>query len=131
MSNRKYLQRYVTSIPFEKSVYDGVNQLLPKGIDISDEINEFLKQRLTELKEQKNEIAEQKDYSAIRMTKGKGLDNNYKQQTILSFLCNTPKLDISKEINETDEIKKLAVYRDYGKVMMTVSQTKIMKVMKK
>jgi len=66
MSNKKYDCRYVTSIPFEKAIFDGVNELLPRGTDISDEINEFLKQRLQELKEQKNEIADMIDQSAIK-----------------------------------------------------------------
>lgn len=57
MSNKKYQNRYVTNIPFEKNVFDRVNELLPKGISISDEINAFLKERLEELEEQKKEVA--------------------------------------------------------------------------
>jgi hypothetical protein len=33
----------------EKSVYDRVTQMLPRGVYLSDEINEFMKQRLLDL----------------------------------------------------------------------------------
>lgn len=84
MSNKKYDCRYVTSIPFEKSIFDGVNELLPRGTDISDEINEFLKQRLQELKEQKNEIADKIDQSAIKITR-----SQYTIQTTLDKYVNS------------------------------------------
>jgi hypothetical protein len=51
--NRKYIDRYVTSTTFERSVFIRVNSLLPKGVTISDEINEFLKERLADLENEK------------------------------------------------------------------------------
>ena len=51
---RKYIDRYVTSIPFEREWYDRMNKSLPRGISISDEINEFLKQRVLELEKEEN-----------------------------------------------------------------------------
>jgi hypothetical protein len=75
----------VTSIPFEKSVFDEVNQLLPKGTDISDEINAFLRDRLKELKEEKNLTAARSNRSAIKLSHEARTSNNYKQQTILSY----------------------------------------------
>lgn len=48
---RKYEDRYVTSIAFERSVYFKLNALLPKGFSITDEINEFLNERLERLED--------------------------------------------------------------------------------
>lgn len=53
--NRKYNDRYVTSIPFEASVFFRFRQLLPNGITLSDELNDFLKRRLLELEKDKDE----------------------------------------------------------------------------
>lgn len=47
--NRKYDNRYMISINVEKTVYDRVTQMLPRKVYLSDEINEFLKQRKQDL----------------------------------------------------------------------------------
>jgi hypothetical protein len=52
--NRKYNSRYITSIPFEKLVYDNYRSLLPKGIAVADEFNEFMKQRIVDLQGNKS-----------------------------------------------------------------------------
>lgn len=51
--HRKYDNRYTISINVERSVYDRITRLLPWGVYISDEINEFLKQRLQDLEKDK------------------------------------------------------------------------------
>jgi hypothetical protein len=66
MVERKYEERWATSITFEKSVYFGVNELLPKGVTIPDILNGFLKQHLEQL-QAKNMIAQSfEDKSAIK-----------------------------------------------------------------
>jgi len=47
--NRKFQDRYTISINVERHIYLKVNELLPRGVYISDEINEFLKQRKIDL----------------------------------------------------------------------------------
>ena len=49
MNHRKYENRYVPCISFEKDVYDRLIALLPKDVAISDEINAYLKERIGEL----------------------------------------------------------------------------------
>ena len=51
--NRKYDNRYTISINVEKSVYDALTQMLPRGVYVSDEINEFLKQRKHDLEKER------------------------------------------------------------------------------
>lgn len=51
--NRKYEFRHVTTIPFERSVYYSVIALLPKETTITDQINEFLKQLLVKLENER------------------------------------------------------------------------------
>ena len=55
---KKYKNRYITNLPFEKENYDRLNRFLPKGVTISDEINKFIEERGQELeREQNNNIS--------------------------------------------------------------------------
>jgi hypothetical protein len=54
---KKYRDRYITSIPFEKEYWIKLNQLLPRGVNVSDEINTFIKERVKELEDEKNRDA--------------------------------------------------------------------------
>ncbi|HEX5187315.1 MAG TPA: hypothetical protein VFV86_10540, partial [Nitrososphaeraceae archaeon] len=53
----KYKNRYVTTLPFEKDNYDRLNNLLPKGITMADEINKFVEERGQELEKEQNNIS--------------------------------------------------------------------------
>lgn len=54
---KKFKNRFVTTIPFEKEYYDKMNQLLPRGVAISDEINKFIQERVGDLEREKNREA--------------------------------------------------------------------------
>lgn len=47
--NRKFQERYAISINVERNIYYKINELLPRGVYVSDEINEFLKKRVIDL----------------------------------------------------------------------------------
>ena len=51
---KKYKNRYITTIPFEKEYYDRLNNHLPKGVSIADEINKFIDERGKELERESN-----------------------------------------------------------------------------
>ena len=54
---KKYKNRYITNLPFEKENYDRFNRFLPKGVTISDEINKFVEERGLELEREQNNIS--------------------------------------------------------------------------
>ena len=53
MSNKKYENRYVTTLPFERDTFFYLKNNLPKGVDVADEINSFLKERVEQIKKEK------------------------------------------------------------------------------
>jgi hypothetical protein len=117
MSNKKYDCRYVTSIPFEKAVFDEVNQLLPRGTDISDEINAFLKQRLGDLRQEKNEIAELIDQSAIKLP-----SYQYTIQTTLDKYVN-PWILNWKDYENQNEIQSQMTYEEQIQTITALNHT--------
>jgi hypothetical protein len=54
---KKYKNRYVTTLPFEKEYFERLNQLLPRGVSIADEINKFIEERVRDLEAEKNRDA--------------------------------------------------------------------------
>ena len=54
---KKYSNRYITSIPFEKEYFEKLKDLLPRKVCIADEINTFIKERVKELESEKNRDA--------------------------------------------------------------------------
>src|SRR5215211_3949391 len=54
---KKYSNRYITSIPFEKEYFEKLKDLLPRKVCIADEINSFIKERVKELESEKNRDA--------------------------------------------------------------------------
>lgn len=67
MVERKYDIRWVTSITFEKSVFDRVTELLPKGVTIPDIVNEILREKLSDLEREQKIKDGLSDKSAIRI----------------------------------------------------------------
>lgn len=61
--NRKYKDRYVTTMPFERDVFFYLKENLPKGTDLADEINMFLKEKMEFMQKEKN--LNSPNYSAI------------------------------------------------------------------
>lgn len=77
MSNKKYKERYVTSMAFERSVFFGLRELLPHNVDVSDEINTFLKEKYEELSKEKNLIGQVNNRSPVQLV------SNYNKQSTL------------------------------------------------
>lgn len=70
---KKYKNRYITTIPFEKQCYDLLNSYLPKGVSIADEINKFIDERGKELeRESNNNVKEIIDNSPMNSVYNKG-----------------------------------------------------------
>lgn len=100
--NRKYDNRYTISINVERSVYDRVTRLLPRGVYISDEINEFLKQRLQDLEKECKESATNK--SPVRIYENLGV----KHSSLLEEKEARGSLDIYSSKDEImDHIQKI------------------------
>lgn len=84
-NTKKYKDRYVTTLPFEKEDYKRLDELLPRGITIADEINTFIKERVKELEKEKNRDASiTLDASPIRL--GYNYDDNNNSETLDKYI---------------------------------------------
>lgn len=130
MSNKKYEQRYVTSISFEKKIFDGVNENLPRGVDISDEINAFLKERLEQLTRDKQKKGKALEENPLNLPKA-----NCPETTVNSNIKNTLDLymdyrQIIEHIKTVDDINRLSRLQKNGQIMLSVARTKKLRMLK-
>lgn len=103
MSNKKYKDRYVTSMAFERSVFFGLRDLLPHDVDVSDEINTFLKEKYEELSKEKNLIGQVNNRSPVQLVsyttnKQSTLDKYFPQHLQdISTMLRLMRSDLSEE----------------------------------
>lgn len=114
-------------MPFEKEVYDRYKELLRKGISIIDEVNEFAKQRVTELENEKNStvIPRLKIFESIPLT------NNTVLQELSTECLDVLNMSISELQRTIDKItdkKTLAKVQHLSHVLEAVTRTKIHKM---
>jgi hypothetical protein len=87
--NSKYHIRYIATIPVEKYEYDTVRQLLPKGTCISDEINEFLRQRRLDLQRDQSLISDKSPVKTNHNSNGNTTTVIEQRQLSLDIFCST------------------------------------------
>lgn len=71
--NRKYHDRYTICINVEKYYYVRLNELLPKCVTFTDEINEIMKQRVFDLEKEDKVCASNKGPIGIYQTGNAGV----------------------------------------------------------
>lgn len=124
MSNKKYENRFVTTVPFEKKYYDKLNELLPKGVFIADEINSFVKERALEL-----EREEKKENPPLKSPLSNITPNQAKNvviQTTLDIFGD--RRSISSYLASLEDLDKLRDLRDRGHLIESVCKTRLKKL---
>jgi len=122
---RKYEDRYVTSIPLEKSVYFRVKKLLPKDVYVADEINEFLKQRLADLEIDKNLSDSDSNKAPVKIYK----NNISRINTVLEQKQKIPDIYSPKEVikdyvNNINDVSTAWELTRQAKFLTSLAETK-------
>jgi hypothetical protein len=127
---RKYEDRYTISINVERLVYSKFNQLLPKGVYISDELNEFMKQRVTDLEKESKDIAPNK--SAVRIYEKNGVGNNsvFEENTEPTLDIYGTKNDLVIHVTKITDSKTAWKLRRNAQLLCDLAQTKAKKLQK-
>jgi len=122
--NRKYEDRFVTSIAFERSVYDKLNHLLPKGVSITDEINEFLKQRLVDMEKESKGSTSNK--GPIRIYENSDVKNSIilEQITEPTLDIYGSKLDLVAYVQKITDSKTAWTLKRNAKLLCELAETK-------
>src|SRR5687768_4306092 len=93
-------------MPFEREVFFYLKENLPKGIDVSDEINRLLKERVEDLQKEKNVSSQ--NYSPIRselVSYTTNKPDNYDNTTLDIYLL--PQHEINKKLNTISDKQTL------------------------
>ena len=128
---RKYEDRYVTSIGFEKSRYTRLNELLPKGISITDELNEFMRQKILEL--EKDISFDVSTKCPIRIYENSSVKNKsvLEQQTSEHVLdMYGSKIDLVTYVQSITDSKKAWALRRNAMLLRDLADTKAKQLQK-
>ena len=110
-------------MPFEREVFFYLKENLPKGIDVSDEINRLLKERVEDLQKEKNVSSQ--NYSPIRselVSYTTNKPDNYDNTTLDIYLLSND--DIREKIWNINSVKTLGEIERKGEVIRNVAKTK-------
>jgi hypothetical protein len=127
---RKYEDRYTISINVERLVYSKFNQLLPRGVYISDELNEFMKQRVTDLEKESKDIAPNK--SPVKIYENNGVGNNsvIEENTEPTLDIYGTKNDLVIHVTKITDSKTAWKLKRNAQLLCDLAQTKAKKLQK-
>jgi 6-pyruvoyl-tetrahydropterin synthase len=131
MNHRKYECRYPTMVSFEKKIYDRMQEILPKGVTISDEINAFLRERVLAYETENNSPIIEK--GAVKTNNGNGNGSSTiieqkqagEQQTLDIYWSNN---DLVKYVNSITDIETLKKLMKNGRLVSQLAETQMKKL---